>query len=73
VALAAGGCDAVEGVALLTYLRGGAPAAPLVARRAAQAKFALLAVVLATLAASPRDLRRGLLPAGRPAAAADGR
>ncbi|OHV44985.1 hypothetical protein CC117_09830 [Parafrankia colletiae] len=62
VALAAGGCDAVEGVALLTYLHGGAPAAPLVARRAAQIKFALLAVVLANLASSPRELRRGLLP-----------
>lgn len=62
-AVAAGGCDAVEGIALLVYLRGGAPSAPSVARRAALVKFTLLGVVLATLASSPRQLRRGLLPA----------
>jgi hypothetical protein len=59
-ALVAGGCDAVENVALLIYLRRGSPAAPRVARLAALTKFTLLAIVLANVAVSARQLRRGL-------------
>lgn len=56
----AGGCDAIEGLALLAFLRTGAPSAPAVARAAASVKFALLGIALATVVSSPGQLWRGL-------------